>query len=424
MDTRDASRRSFLLGLAAAAGALRSARLGAADTPQAAAPRQLRVRTLTAGVPLASLADVRPVEEAIDALLRSKRRVEEAGYEVQTLRVAMPSILGGASARDRQAALAAVQRLDDLVARRNVILSIGSILTDDRSDPGLAAFATDLVHATRVTSFSVTIASKGGGRHRHSTMAAAEVMLALSRSTTGGIGNFRFAAAANVPAGTPFFPVAHHDGPAAFAVGLESPRLLRDAIGRGGDLEGVEQRLRESLDAALTPVAMVAEACARDERRAYLGIDPSPAPGLDSSIGAVVEAITGRPFGGPSTLDACALVTGALKQLQVKTCGYAGLMLPVLEDPVLARRAAEGRYGLRDLLLFSSVCGTGLDVVPVPGDTTPDALARVVADVAALSVRLRKPLSARLFPVPGKRAGDAVTFDDPMLTGSVAFRVE
>ena len=50
-------------------------------------------------------------------------------------------------------------------------------------------------------------------------------------------------------------------------------------------------------------------------------------------------------------------------------CGYCGLMLPVLEDPVLAQRAGEGRYSVRDLLLYSSVCGTGLDVVPVPGDT-------------------------------------------------------
>ena len=424
METRDASRRSFLLGLAAAAGTLRSARLGAADTPQAAAGRRLlRVRTLTAGVPLETFADVRPVEAAIDALLRSKRRVEEAGYEVQTLRVATPSILGAAPAGERLAALSAVQRLDDLVARRNVILSIGSILTVDRSDPGLAAFATDLVQATRVTSVSVTIASDRGGRHRRVTTSAAEAMLALSRSSPGGIGNFRVAAAASVPAGTPFFPVAHHDGPAALAVGLESPRLLRDAIARGG-IDGAEQRMRESLDAALAPIAMVAEACARDEGRAYLGIDPSPAPGLDSSIGEAIEALTGKPFGGPSTLDACALITGALKHLQVKTCGYAGLMLPVLEDPVLARRAAEGRYGLRDLLLFSSVCGTGLDVVPVPGDTTPDALARVIADVAALSVRLRKPLSVRLFPVLGKKTGDAVTFDDPLLTGSVVFRVE
>jgi uncharacterized protein (UPF0210 family) len=98
-------------------------------------------------------------------------------------------------------------------------------------------------------------------------------------------------------------------------------------------------------------------------------------------------------------------------------------MLPVLEDTVLARRAVEGRYGLRDLLLFSSVCGTGLDVVPVPGDTPHATLTRLVLDVAAQSVALRKPLSARLFLVPGKAAGARVHFDDPLLTDSVVFGV-
>jgi uncharacterized protein (UPF0210 family) len=91
-------------------------------------------------------------------------------------------------------------------------------------------------------------------------------------------------------------------------------------------------------------------------------------------------------------------------------------MLPVLEDPVLARRATEGRYGVQDLLLYSSVCGTGLDVVPLPGDTPVEVLARIIRDVATLSARLRKPLSARLFPIPGKAAGQVARFDDPYLT--------
>jgi uncharacterized protein (UPF0210 family) len=120
--------------------------------------------------------------------------------------------------------------------------------------------------------------------------------------------------------------------------------------------------------------------------------------------------------GAPSTLAACAAITDVLKGLDVETCGYSGLMLPVLEDTVLAQRATEGRYGVSDLLLYSSVCGTGLDVVPLPGDVSADTLAALVIDMAALAVKYRKPLSARLFPVPGKVAGDTVTFDNPHLT--------
>jgi len=421
------SRRSFILGVAAAAAAaplLRAPRTLIRAQAFSADRRLLRVRTLTAGVSLKKFSDARPVEAALDALLRTKRRFEDAGYEVQTVRVATPSLLGVASSQERQSTLGAIEQLDDVVARHGALLSIGSVLTVDREDAGLASWASELVQATRVTSFSVTVASPEGSQLRRSVSVAAEVILSLSRAAPQGAANFRFAAAANVPAGTPFFPAAYHDGPDALAVGLESPRLLRDAVAGGGGIARAEERLREALDAALAPVATLATACARDERRKYLGIDPSPAPGLDSSIGQAVEELTGRPFGGPSTLDACAAITGVLKQLRVATCGYAGLMLPVLEDPILARRAVEGRFGLSDLLLFSSVCGTGLDVVPLPGDTSPEVLTRIIADVAALAVRLQKPLSARLFPVPGKAAGDEVAFDDPLLTKSTAFRVE
>jgi hypothetical protein len=90
-----------------------------------------------------------------------------------------------------------------------------------------------------------------------------------------------------------------------------------------------------------------------------------------------------------------------------------------MEDPVLARRAAEGRYTLAELLLYSSVCGTGLDVVPIPGDTPVATIEGILADVAALAHRYRKPLSARLFPAPGKRVGETVSFDNPYLTDAV-----
>jgi uncharacterized protein (UPF0210 family) len=96
----------------------------------------------------------------------------------------------------------------------------------------------------------------------------------------------------------------------------------------------------------------------------------------------------------------------------------------VLEDTVLAKRAAEGRYGIAELLLYSSVCGTGLDVVPLPGDSSAESLASVIGDVAALSAKYRKPLSARLFPVPGKRAGDTVTFNNPFLIDSVVMKLD
>jgi hypothetical protein len=194
--------------------------------------------------------------------------------------------------------------------------------------------------------------------------------------------------------------------------------LVRQAFTGVEDPIAASERLRLLLDAELQPVERLARALAEQGRQRYLGLDTSPAPARDSSIGAALEALIGEPFGSPSTLQACAAVTAAVKSVDVLTCGYSGLMLPILEDPVLAQRAAEGRIKISDLLLYSTVCGTGLDVVPVPGDAAPAILARVIGDVATLAVRLKKPLSARLFAVPGKRAGERVEFDDPMLCAS------
>jgi len=118
------------------------------------------------------------------------------------------------------------------------------------------------------------------------------------------------------------------------------------------------------------------------------------------------------------------LITDVLRNLDVKTCGYSGLMLPVIEDEILAKRSDEGRFSLSELLLYSSVCGTGLDVVALPGDVTVDTIARVLGDVAALSHRYHKPLSARLLPIPGKRVGDIVQFDHPILRDSVVMKLD
>ena len=85
---------------------------------------------------------------------------------------------------------------------------------------------------------------------------------------------------------------------------------------------------------------------------------------------------------------------------------FSGLMLPVLEDSVLAERAAEGTLTIKDLLLYSAVCGTGLDTVPLAGDINANQISSILMDLAALSLRLDKPLTARLMPIPGKKAGD------------------
>jgi uncharacterized protein (UPF0210 family) len=420
----DLSRRELVALLGAAA-------LGPRIGPGRRAPVQsagvgFRVRTITAGTTLHDPGDHAPVDRALAFLARARQRFVAAGYEVQTVRVATQPLVAGVGPRERAAALPALQALDRAVTSANARLSIGPVPgADAAGDPvEFARWVAELIHTTRNLSCTVAVASPDGGVASGAAGAAAQAMLAIARATAGGIGNFNFAAAANVPAGTPFFPVAYHAGPDAFAVGLESPPLVAEACRAPHTLEEAKARLASLFEARLGAIAELAAGLAEPARRRYLGIDASPAPGKDASIGAAIEALTGLPFGSAGTLAGCAAITDVLKRLRVQTCGYSGLMLPVLEDPVLARRAAEGRYSVRELLLYSSVCGTGLDVIPLAGDVAVDRVAALIGDVAALAVKLAKPLSARLFPVPGKAVGDVAHFDDPFLTDCVVLRLE
>lgn len=146
-----------------------------------------------------------------------------------------------------------------------------------------------------------------------------------------------------------------------------------------------------------------------------MGLDLSPAPMKDVSIGAAIENLTHARFGSSGTMNAVATITGVLRGLPVQHAGYSGLMLPILEDSVLAQRWSEGRLNVDDMLAYSAICGTGLDTIPLPGDVTQEQLEKMIGDMATMAVRLHKPLSARLLPVAGKKAGDRTEFDNPFL---------
>jgi len=229
-----------------------------------------------------------------------------------------------------------------------------------------------------------------------------------------GFGNLRFAALAHVLPGTPFFPAAYHDGGApAFAVATEAADLALVASETASDLADAHRCLCDRIEAEAARLAAVADRLAAQHAMRFHGIDFSlaPFPTLQCSIGAALEALIGQPLGAAGSLAAAATLTDAIGQARFPRVGFCGLMLPVLEDIVLAQRAAEERLNVGELLQWSAVCGTGLDTVPLPGDVSEGALARLLFDVAALSVRLHKPLTARLMPLPGKVAGDPVHFD-------------
>jgi uncharacterized protein len=81
-------------------------------------------------------------------------------------------------------------------------------------------------------------------------------------------------------------------------------------------------------------------------------VDPTPAPLGDVSIGSAIEAFTGAKFGSSGTLTAARIITAAVKAVPLKQVGYSGLMLPVMEDKLLAQRWAESTYNIDSLLAY------------------------------------------------------------------------
>jgi len=386
--------------------------------------KNFSIRTITAGTKLETIADTATILNAIEFLKSARKKFVQEGYEVQTLRIATQHFYTYAGNKTNADAITDLEKLDRILKRENVLLSIGAILPPNQYDTGIAEWAVSLIKNTDNINFSVLISSTKDGIHKSSIKAAAEISVALSQNTEGGEGNFRFTASANCPAGIPFFPAAYHEGENSFAVGLESPNLLRDVFAKV-DMSNAADKLKHAMESAFRPIEALAKGISQSTHWAYDGIDTSPAPGLDASIGEAIEALTKHPFGGPSTLSACALITGVLKNLDIRTCGYSGLMLPIIEDITLAKRAQEGRFTVQELLLFSSVSGTGLDVVPLPGNTSLETLEAIYHDVAALSLKYtNKALSARLFLIPGKNAGDMVSFKNPYLTTARVMRID
>lgn len=390
----------------------------------AARPHPFRIRTITAGEPLVLAGWEKQLRQAVTFLRDARAEYEAQDYEVQTLRIATQPLPDYLSDWLSPAGLKVIAELDAFCAQHEIVMSIGPVINANQYEAGLADWAAELISTTRRISFTVGVASVDGGVHPGAIRSAAEVIAAIAQTSPSGEGNFNFAATAHCPPGTPFFPAGWHQGEPSFALGLETPPLLLEAVKSLPANVSASRHIAATMDSALAPVQSLAETIAARSGKIFGGIDASPAPGPDASIGEVIEALTGAPFGSASTLSACASITDALKSLRVRTCGYSGLMLPVLEDKVLAKRAAEGRYGISELLLYSSVCGTGLDVVPIAGDSSAESMASVIGDVAALSNKYQKPLSARLFPIPGKSAGDAVSFNNPFLTDSVVMPLD
>jgi uncharacterized protein (UPF0210 family) len=327
---------------------------------------------------------------------------------VQTTRLAtipFPNLLGDEN----------IGKLPELTSQIDKIaqgLGIGYVSLGAALPESLSSYEVipEAIFISKNVFFGGIMADRARGINLPAIQACADVIVKCGTIETNGFANLQFAALANVGAGAPFLPAAYHDSEEPrFAIATESADLAVQAFENAKSLEEGRNKLVREIEKhgqALTEVA-------KSLHCRFGGIDFSLAPFPDDahSLGNAVEKMGVPKIGLHGSLAAAAILTEAIDRAKFLRTGFSGFMQPVLEDSVLARRAAEGLLTVKDLLLYSAVCGTGLDTIPLPGDTTSERLVPLLLDLCALALRLDKPLTARLMPIPNKKAGEETNFD-------------
>ena len=379
-----------------------------------------KVRAITAFVSLDAKNYQHQLAEALTVLHKTEAEFKSQGYEVETIRFTTQPLADLTTGLSEDQALAFLGQLDQLAVKEKVAANIGPAMLHDTDDPKTMHLLERALSTLPHLNASAIIADDSG-IHWKTISRTSELVQYVAAHSPRAQGTFNFTATAMLKPYGPFFPGSWHNGPGGqFSIGFEGANVVRDVFAKD---KGNAEAATADLTAALTIHAKVADAVGNKIAAAthwtYMGLDPTPAPLGDVSIGAAIEAFTGARFGSSGTLTASRIITAAVKAVPVKQIGYSGLMVPVMEDKHLAQRWAESAYNIDDLLAYSSVCGTGLDTIPLPGDVTLDQLNRIFSDVASLAVKWNKPLSARLQPIPGKKPGDRTDYDDPFLFNTI-----
>jgi uncharacterized protein (UPF0210 family) len=371
-----------------------------------------KVRAVTGFITIDAKSYPSQFEEAAKFLIQVRETIQAAGYEVQGIRITTQPFPDYTRGLSRAEALKVLRGISELAGKQHFAVSVGPAMSKDNDSTDQVDILTDAL-STPGNRVSATIVTAGeDGIHWNAVRQAAHLIKTVGERSPHGQGNSSFAATAMIRAYVPFYPGSWHpaEGPRSFTIGLESANVVMDVFAHEHDPRTAAAALTKALTVHARAVEAAAMKAVAGSGWTYAGIDPTPAPRGPVSIGAAIESFTGAPFGSPGSESAAGIITRAVKAVPVKQAGYSGLMLAVLEDDTLLRRWSEGTYGIDSILAYSAVCATGVDTVPLAGDTSEDAIARIIGDVATLAFKWNKPLATRLLPAPGKKVGDMTEF--------------
>jgi len=401
-----------------------SVQASAQNSPAPTASSNPKVRAITGFVRLERATYQKQIADALVVLRKVKAEFESSNYEVETVRLTTQPVAELVAGMSEEQALAFLKQLDDLSVKENFLPNVGPGMLHDTDDPA-AMHLLERVHSTLPNIEASAIIADESGIHWKTIRRTAQLVKYVSEHSQHSQGTINFTATAMLKPYAPFYPGSYHTGAGRqFSIGFEGANVVQDIFAKDkGNAEAALADLTAALAKHAAVATSVGKKVAAETGWTYLGVDPTPAPLGDVSIGAAIESFTGAKFGSSGTLTAAHIITAAVKAVPERQVGYSGLMVPVLEDKLLSQRWAESTYDIDSLLAYSAVCGTGLDTIPLPGDITTEQMERMFSDVASLAVKWNKPLTARLQPIHNKKPGDRTEFEAPDLFNTALHRL-
>src|ERR687893_1534889 len=247
----------------------------------------------------------------------------------------------------------------------------------------------------------------------------------------GGLACAKFVCFANAVEDNPFMAGAFHgagEPEAVINVGVSGPGVVNHAV-RHAPKDLPLDELAEVIKKLSFKLSRAGELVGREAARRLglpfgiiaLSLAPTPVPG--DSVAEIIEAMGFERAGTHGTTAALALLTDAVKKggamASASVGGMSGAFIPVSEDAGMIEAAQVGALSLAKLEAWTSVCSVGIDMVAVPGSTSAETIAAIIADEMAVGVMNNKTTAVRIIPVPGRDVGEMVEFGGLLGTAPV-----
>lgn len=408
------------------------------ETNRMIAENNLDVRTITMGISLrdcsrengkalcAAIYD--KITKQAKNLVRTGEEIEsEYGIPIINKRISVTPIAIVAESSDLQSYVPVAEAMDraanevgvDFIGGFSARVEKGTT----KGDRILMASIPEAIASTKVVCASVNVASSKAGINMDCIreMGFAIKKTAELTASADAIGCAKLVVFANAVEDNPFMAGAFHgvsEGDAAINVGVSGPGVVKSALEevRGKPFDEVAETVKRT-SFKITRVGQLVAREASKRLGVPLGIvdlSLAPTPMVGDSVAHILEEMGLEKCGCPGTTAALALLNDAVKKGGLMAAqhvgGLSGAFIPVSEDAGMIDAVACGALSLEKLEAMTCVCSVGLDMVAVPGDTSAETIAAIIADEAAIGVINNKTTAVRIIPVPGKKAGEHVVF--------------